>query len=211
MGDALQVLLESRNGLSVLGHAADGHEAVELAQRLRPDIVLMDSWLPRVSALEATRRITRSGCGSRILILVTRESGDPIEDVLRAGASGCLLRSSEPGEIFTAIDVLRRGQVYISPSAQQVLEGLLGAGPDPGPPRSRLTAREREVLELVADGLTSKEIALKLGLSTKTVESHRSTLMKKLGIHKVSGLVHFAIRKGGVAPVVLLGTLPWLP
>ena len=209
MGDALQVLLESRNGLSVLGHAADGHEAVELAQRLRPDIVLMDSWLQRLSALEATRRITRSGCGSRILILVTRESGDPIEDVLRAGASGCLLRSSEPGEIFTAVDVLRRGQVYISPSAQQVLESLLGPL-DPGPTRSRLTAREREVLELVAEGLTSKEIALKLGLSTKTVESHRSTLMKKLGIHKVSGLVHFAIRKGWVTPVVLLGALSWL-
>jgi len=212
VSDALRALLETRKGVSVLGQARDGHEAVELAARLRPDIVLMDSWLPRLSALDATRRIVRNGYGSRILILAIHGSGGAIEEVLRAGASGCLAKTSEAAEIFTAIDALQRGQVYLSPSiAQQMMEGFLGRVPDDGPPRSRLTAREREVLELVAEGLSSKEIAVKLGRSTKTVESHRSALMRKLGIHKVSGLVHFAIRKGWVAPVALLGALPWLP
>ena len=208
VGDALRALLESREGISVLGEAANGRDAVELAERLRPDIVLMDSALPRLSALEVTRRITRSACGSKILILATSEVGDLLEELLRAGASGCLLKSSEAAELFTAIDVLRRGQVYLSPSiAQQVLEGLVRGAPDGAQPRSRLTAREREVLELVAGGLTSKEIAVKLGLSTKTVESHRAALMRKLGIHKVSGLVHFAIRKGWVTPGFGLGAL----
>lgn len=208
LSDALRALLESRGELAVLGHACDGREAVELAERLRPDIVLMDSWLPRLSAVEATRRIARSSCGSKVLVLETREAGEPLEDVLRAGASGCLLKNSDPEELFTAIEVLRRGQVFLSPSiAQQVLEGLVRGAPDAAQPRARLTAREREVLELVAEGLSSKEIAVKLVLSTKTVESHRAALMRKLGIHKVSGLVHFAIRKGWVAPAVLLGAL----
>jgi DNA-binding NarL/FixJ family response regulator len=210
--DALRALLEAREGLCVLGEAGNGREALELAEQLKPDIVLMDSALPRLSALEVTRRVSRSECGSKILILATSESGDLLEELLRAGASGCLLKSSEAAELFTAIDVLRRGQVYLSPGiAQQVLEGLVRGAPDPAQQRSRLTAREREVLELVAEGLTSKEIAVKLSLSTKTIESHRAALMRKLGIHKVSGLVHFAIRKGWVAPVVLLGALLGAP
>jgi DNA-binding NarL/FixJ family response regulator len=199
--EALRALLETRGDLSVVGFASDGQEAAELALRLRPDIVLMDVAMPNLGAPEATRRIARPGGRSKVLILATRATEGSVEEVLRAGAAGCLLRESEPAELFAAVDAIRRGQVYLSPSVgQRVVDALLAASPPRGEAASPLTGREREVLQLLAEGHSSKEIATRLHISMRTVDTHRSAVMRKLGVSKASALGLFAVRHGLIIP-----------
>jgi DNA-binding NarL/FixJ family response regulator len=195
----LRQLLEAQPDLTVIGEAEDGYSAVDLAERLRPDIVLMDIWMPHLSGVDATRRIVRGESPTKVLVLSMHKARSYVEQALRAGASGYLLKDLGANEVVAAIRAVRSGQCYLSPAISRQLVDAV-SNPGPAEPSELLTDREREVLQNIAEGLSSKEIAGLLGVSLKTVEAHRANLMEKLGIHKVSGLVRFAIREGLVAP-----------
>lgn len=190
-------LLESREDYTVVGEASDGEEAVAVVMDMQPDVVLMDLNMPKLSGIEATRQLDRAGCRSKILVLSMQEGQGYVEEVLRAGASGFVVKNSASKDVYNAIDAVRSGASYLSPAiTQQVVDAIGRAKTTGSSAVSILTEREREVLKLITDGLSSKEIASDLGVSLKTIDSHRSNLMKKLDIHKVSGLVRFAIRSG---------------
>ena len=196
----LKRLLSKRGDFSIVAEASDGEEAVEMANRQRPDVVLMDISMPRLSGIDATRRIAADG-NSKVLALSMHDTQSYVEEALRAGASGYVHKNASAEDLFTAIDAVRGGESYLSPTVtQQVVDAIARPGDRPASAVSALTNREREVLKLIADGLSSKEIAGQLGVSLKTIESHRANLMDKLDIHKVSGLVRFEIRAGLVAP-----------
>ncbi len=194
-------LLEARDDFNVVGEASNGEEAVALVLKKRPDVVLMDINMPKLSGIDATRQLEKAGSRSKILVLSMHESRTYVEEVLRAGAAGYIVKNSASKDVHSAIDAVRSGASYLSPAiTQQVVDAIARPG-DSGPSGvSKLTGREREVLKLIAEGLSSKEIASDLGVSLKTIDSHRSNLMEKLDIHKVSGLVRFAIRAGLVEP-----------
>ena len=195
--EGLRMLLDNRNDIHVVGEANDGEEVLQVVGQEHPDVVVMDLTMPKLSGIDATRRITESGSRAKILVLSMHESPGYVEEVLRAGASGYLLKDSASEELVQAIDAIRRGDSYLSPAiTQQVVDALAHPADRPTSAVSVLSERERQVLTLIAEGLSSKEIAREFGVSLKTVESHRANLMDKLEIHKVSGLVRFAIRVG---------------
>ena len=195
--EGLVKLLESRDDFQVVGQASDGLEAVELVLETNPDLVLMDILMPKLSGIDATRRIQKEGCTAKILVLSMNENRASVEEVLRAGASGYIVKNATSKELLSAIDAVRSGDSYLSPTVtRQVVDAIANPGDSGTSGMAMLTGREREVLELIAEGLSSKEIAFQLGVSLKTVDSHRANLMDKLDIHKVSGLVRFAIRVG---------------
>jgi DNA-binding NarL/FixJ family response regulator len=195
--EGLRMLLDNRNDINVVGEASDGEEVLRVVGQELPDVVLMDISMPKLSGIDATRRITESGSRAKILVLSMHESPGYVEEVLRAGASGYLLKDSASEELVQAIDAVRAGDSYLSPAiTQQVVDALAHPADRPSSAVSVLSERERQVLTLIAEGLSSKEIAKDLGVSLKTIESHRANLMDKLEIHKVSGLVRFAIRVG---------------
>ena len=199
--EVIRKLLEKREDLRVVGEAADGQQAMLLAQQLKPDVVLMEITLPRLSGLEVTRRLVRSGCRSSVLILSVHDSRPHVEEALRAGASGYLVKTGSSDELMQAIDAVGAGRSYLSSAvAQHVVDAITCEGHASSPNLRRLTSREREVLQLIAEGLSNKEIATELGVSTRTIDSHRFNLMEKLSIRRVSGLVRFAIREGLLGP-----------
>ena len=199
--EGLVKLLECRPDFSVIGEASDGEEAVQMVLEKQPDVVIMDIWMPRLSGIDATRRIGKRGSQAKILVLSMHESRTYVEEVLRAGASGYIVKNSASSDLLPAIDAVRPGNSYLSPAiTQQVVDAIARPGDSSPSGVAMLTDREREVLQLIAEGLSSKEIANMLGVSLKTIDSHRSNLMEKLDIHKVSGLVRFAIRAGLVEP-----------
>jgi DNA-binding NarL/FixJ family response regulator len=196
----LKRLLSKRGDFNIVAEAADGEQAVEMAGRQRPDVVLMDISMPRLSGIDATRRIVADG-HTKVLALSMHDTQSYVEEALRAGATGYVHKNASAEDLFSAIDAVRAGESYLSPTVtQQVVDAIARPGDRPSSAISALTQREREVLKLIADGLSSKEIAGQLGVSLKTIESHRANLMDKLDIHKVSGLVRFAVRSGLVAP-----------
>ena len=195
--EGIRRLIETRSDFEVIGEVGNGEDAVRMITERRPDIALMDINMPKVSGIEATRRLERQGIGTRVLVLSMHEDRSYVEEVLRAGAAGYIVKNSSPEDLLSAIDAVREGRSYLSDSiTQQVVDAI--AHPDGDAPvgLTVLTDREREVLQLIAEGLSSKEIAGQLGVSLKTVDSHRSNLMEKLDIHKVAGLVKFAVRAG---------------
>ena len=195
--EGLVKLLEARPDFTVIGEASDGEEAVQMVLEKQPDVVIMDIWMPRLSGIDATRRIGKRGSQAKILVLSMHESRTYVEEVLRAGASGYIVKNSASSDLLQAIDAVRAGASYLSPAiTQQVVDAIARPGDSSPSGVAMLTDREREVLQLIAEGLSSKEIANMLGVSLKTIDSHRSNLMEKLDIHKVSGLVRFAIRVG---------------
>ena len=199
--EGLVKLLEGRADFSVIGEAADGEEAVKMVLEKKADIVIMDIWMPRLSGIDATRRIVKRGSPTKVLVLSMHESRTYVEEVLRAGASGYIVKNSASSDLLQAIDAVQGGASYLSPAiTQQVVDAIARPGDSSPSGVAMLTDREREVLQLIAEGLSSKEIAGMLGVSLKTIDSHRSNLMQKLDIHKVSGLVRFAIRAGLVEP-----------
>lgn len=199
--EGIRRILKSRDDFEVVGEASNGEEAVELAAEKNPDVILMDVTMPRLSGVDATRRICKQQKDTHVLILSMHDDRSCVEEVLRAGASGYIVKDAAPSELISAIDAVKSGESYLSPAiTHQVVNAIAQPGERPSSAASVLTEREREVLSLIAEGLSSKEIAQKLGVSLKTVESHRANLMEKLDIHKVSGLVRFAIRAGLVAP-----------
>ncbi len=191
-------LLQAQPDWQVCGEAADGREAVEKASELKPDIVILDVGMPSLNGLEATRQILKSNPAARILILTLHDSDSVVREVLSAGARGFLLKSDAARDLVAAVEALRRDKTYFtSKVAAMVLEGYLKGGTVPSPApigRNRLTPREREIVQLLAEGKSTKEVAVALGLSVKTAETHRSNIMRKLQIHSVSDLVLYAVR-----------------
>lgn len=198
--EGLRQLLNANDAFEVIAEADDGEEAVQIAEALQPDIAIMDIWMPRLSGIDAIRRISRTRA-TRSIALSMHDSRTYVEEALRAGASGYVVKSSATEDLFEAISAVRAGRSYLSPAvAQQVVEAITRPGDTSASAAAVLTGREREVLQLIAEGHSSKEIAGLLGVSLKTIESHRANLMEKLNIHKVSSLVRFAIRSGLVSP-----------
>ena len=193
----LRSLVSALPDVAVVGEASHGREAVEMAMRLKPDIVLMDINMPELNGLNAAERIARSLPRTRVIMLSMLGNEAYIEEALRLGASGYLLKDADAVELALAIRAVADGQTYLSPAVAKHAAVLAKRGLSPTP---RLTARQREVLQLIAEGRTTKEIAQKLDLSARTVENHRMQIMERLDIRDVAGLVRYAIREG-IVPV----------
>ena len=200
----LRSLLEAEESLEVVGEASNGREAVERATAARPDVVVLDIGMPELNGLEATRRIVKATPRTEVLILTVYETEEVIREVLRAGARGYVLKSDAGRLLLTAVEAVSAHKPFFTSRVSElVLAGFLsGDGIRPTeetPPGAPLTPREREVLQLLAEGKTNKEVAAVLGIGLKTVETHRMNLMAKLGLHSVVDLVRYAIRNGIVA------------
>jgi DNA-binding NarL/FixJ family response regulator len=195
----LRSLIEQDETLEVAAEASTVEEAVAGALRVHPQVAIVDSWLGGLSALEVTRRILQS-VATKVLIFCTHLRPVAIDKLVKAGAFGFLSRESSQEELFSALRALQRGERYVSSSAAASLLETFSRSGDGDLSVSRLTGREREVLQLIAEGLSSKEIAVRLCLAVRTVDSHRAHLMTKLEVNKVSGLVRIAIREGLIAP-----------
>jgi len=203
----LRALLEEQSGWEVVAEATDGREAVEKATKLKPDVVVIDIAMPSLNGLEAVRQIVRAVPQAKILVLTMYDSDPLIQQVLRAGARGYLLKSDAGRDLVSAIDALRRNKTFFTPKvSQMVLEGYLDksslnaeSSADSSDDSLRLTSRQREIVQLLAEGKSSKEVAAVLGLSVKTAETHRANIMKKLDCHSVTELVRFAIRNHIIA------------
>jgi DNA-binding NarL/FixJ family response regulator len=191
-------LLRGQPEWEVCGEAADGREAVEMAQRLKPDVIVLDIGMPNLNGLEATRQILKANPQAKILILTLHESEEVVRHILDAGARGFLSKADAARDVIAAVEALRRGKIYFTPKVgSMVLEGYLhrdAKAPAEPPAVSRLTPREREIVQLLAEGKSSKEVAVALGLSVKTAETHRSNIMRKLDLHSTSALVLYAVR-----------------
>ena len=199
--DGLRLFLSMQPDIEVVGEAADGAEALAKVEALRPDIVLMDVAMPRLSGIEATLRIRRHWPTCRVLVLTQHNRREYVQRLLQAGASGYVLKKAGGAEVATAIRTVRDGHVHLDAEvADLVIEDYvkrLGRPDEPGQSAyGLLTDREREVLALVAEGRSTREIAEVLSVSTKTVDAHRAALAHKLGLHSQADLVKYAIREG---------------
>ena len=193
----LRALLE-REGFRVVGEAADGREAVHLAGGSHPDVAILDLAMPNLNGLDAARELLR-GDPRMKAILLTMHTEDPyVLEALRAGISGYVLKTQAGDDLIQAIREVLRGSIYLSPGVSRAVVDAYRAKSDLPP--DPLSPREREVLQLVAEGKTTKEVASLLGVSVKTAESHRTRIMAKLDIHETAGLVRYAIRRGLVQP-----------
>jgi DNA-binding NarL/FixJ family response regulator len=197
----LRLLVEAFEGVEVVGEASNGREAIALAKSLRPDVVLMDLMMPELNGLDATARIVAADPAVRVVILSMSSSEEAVLPSLRAGASGYLLKNVKPVELELAIRAAAKGESFLCAAvSRHVVEKCFERTHAADARYDRLTGRQREVLQLVAEGRTSKEIAGRLGVSLRTAEAHRTQLMETLDIHDVAGLVRYAIRKGMVTP-----------
>lgn len=199
----LRVLLGTQPDIEVVGEAGDGEQTVIEAQRLRPDIVLMDLAMPKGGGLEATKRIAESGMNVRVLILTAQAEAQYLLPVLRVGGSGFLLKDAADEELVEAIRAVHRGEAYLPPSAATLLvrDYLHRVGEsEPSDAFEQLSPREREVLRITAEGYDAREIGKKLFLSPKTVETYRRRAMEKLGLQSRAELVRYALRHGLLQP-----------
>lgn len=197
----LRLLLDQEGDIRVVGEARDGRGAVRATRTLGPDVVVMDVGMPRLNGLEATRQIVDEFPGTRVLALSAHADEEYVQRALEVGAVGYVLKQAPLCELAHAIRHARRGEVYLSPSLNGSASGsdpAARSGTTPRAPPPRLTVREAEVLQLVAEGKANKESAAELGISVKTVEKHRQSLMNKLDIHDVAGLTRFAVARGVV-------------
>lgn len=197
--EGLKALLASSNELIVCGEAGNGKEAVKLVLDLKPDIVLMDLSMPKAHGLEAIREIRKSCPSTRILVLTVHNDEEYITATLQAGADGYVLKHDSYLELINSIRTVLRGKPYLSPSiSETIIEGYLHGkrSVEVKTGYEALTARERETLKLIAEGVKTREVADFMGISVKTAEKHRSNLMKKLNLHNVSAITAFAAKKG---------------
>ena len=197
----IRALLEKLPDVHVVAEASDGREAVHLVTTTQPDVVLMDIAMPGLNGLEATRRLVKEFPAIRVLILSMHKNEEYVWQALRAGAVGYLLKDADLAELALAITAVTRGETYLSPPiSKHVIREYVQrvGGEETG--LEQLTPRQREILQLIAEGHTTKMIAQRLGLSVKTVETHRVQMMERLDIHDIAGLVRYAIRMGVVLP-----------
>jgi two-component system, NarL family, response regulator NreC len=193
----LKSLLD-REGHQVVGEGSDGQEAVRQVGSLQPDIAIMDIAMPLLSGINAAREIHRSSPKTRTILLTQHDEDQYVSEALDAGVKGYVLKSQVASDLLEAIIKVSRGQVYLSPGVARAVVDAYQA--KSGAAKDRLTTRERQVLQLIAESKSTKEVASVLGISVKTAESHRSRLMQKLDIHDTAGLVRYAVRRGMVRP-----------
>ncbi|MBI2428636.1 MAG: response regulator transcription factor [Ignavibacteriales bacterium] len=198
----LRSLFKTTREFVVVGEASNGEEAVQLAERLRPDIAIVDISMPKMNGIEATRHIKQKNGAVKVLILTIHDNEEYVYELIRAGADGYVLKDAEKQEIFTAVRKVADSEPFFSPGVSKLIIEKIARdsknhhqATDSVP---RLTKREEEILRLIAHGMTSRKIAEKLCLSTSTVNTHRANLMQKLDIHDTASLVRFAIHKGFV-------------
>ena len=189
-----KMILGAQSDMEIVGEAGNGREAVELAEQLKPDVVVMDVAMPELNGIEATRRVSSSVPHARIIALSMHKDSVYVREVLRAGARGYLLKDSGAGDLVSAVRAVARGEGYLSPAVSNaVLDDYRRHVTNP---IDLLTTREREVLQMLAEGKTNKEIAAILNLSVYTVDAHRGRIMEKLNLHSINELVRFAVRNG---------------
>ncbi len=197
----LRALLQSLAGVQVVAEAKNGYEALQLAEQHQPDIVIMDIGMEGLNGLESAARLAKFTPAPRVIILSMHANEEYVRRALQAGATGYLLKGAEPAELELALQAVMRGETYLTPAvSKQVVQNYLQGSGVKTDPLQDLTPRQREVLQLIAEGHSTKEIAYKLNLSVKTVETHRGELMNRLNIHDLAGLVRYAIRTGLVTP-----------
>jgi DNA-binding NarL/FixJ family response regulator len=195
----LCALLQAHDGWEICGEASDGREAVAKAAQLKPDVVILDVGMPNLNGLAATRQLTQQDPHYKVIVLTITDSDQVIREALDAGARGFVLKSDAARYLVSAVEALQRNRMFFTPRVNDmVLAGFLDRGRTASsnePPRlPKLTAREREVIQLLAEGKSSKEVACVLNLSTKTAETHRSNIMRKLGFHSIRDLVVYAVK-----------------
>jgi DNA-binding NarL/FixJ family response regulator len=190
-------LVQSFGGVEVVGEAGDGRAALRLVELHRPHIILMDIMMPGLNGLEATARIAKEFPKTRVIILSMNAAEEYVLKAMRVGAAGYLLKDGNPAELEQAIRAVARGETFLSSKvSQHVVTGYVQQVAHPQSSTEKLTPRQREILQLIAEGNTTKEIAKKLDISVKTVETHRMQLMERLDIHDIAGLVRYALRVG---------------
>ena len=195
----MRALLERIEGVSVVAEAGNGREAVALASDLAPDVVVMDISMKELNGIEATGLVKAQAPGVRVIIVSMHTTEDYVVRAMRAGADGYLVKDAAPQELCMSLDALARGEIFVSSRVSAHLVAGLRAGGGEGTPkesRNGLTVRQKEILQMIAEGRSTKEIAFSLGVSIKTVETHRAAIMQRLGIRDVAGLVVHAIRAG---------------
>jgi len=198
----IRIIMQSSPNFEICGEVSDGRQAVQLAAQLKPDIVVIDIGMPHLNGLDATRQIVQHDRKVKVLVLTMHESEQIVREVLAAGARGYLLKSDAGRDLLSALEALAsRKTFFTSKIAEIVLQTYLKQRTPEDSPKDVLTSREREVVQLLAEGKSTKEVAVALGLSVKTAETHRSNLMRKLGIHSVSQLVLYAVRNNIVQVV----------
>jgi DNA-binding NarL/FixJ family response regulator len=195
----LSTLLQTHEGWEICGEAKDGREAVDKAKQLKPDVVILDVGMPNLNGLAATRQLMQGDPNLKVIVLTITDSDQVIREALDAGARGFVLKSDAARDLVSAVEALQRNRMFFTPRVNDmVLAGFLDKGhrPSTGEPPTlpTLTPREREVIQLLAEGKSSKEVASVLNLSTKTAETHRSNIMRKLDIHSIRDLVVYAVK-----------------
>jgi DNA-binding NarL/FixJ family response regulator len=197
----IRALLEALPDVEVVGEAGDGRTAMELIEKRRPDVAVLDITMPGLNGLEVAARAAKEVPGTKVLLLSMHAGEAYVAQALRAGVAGYLLKDAADDELALALKAVARGDVYLSPQiSRQVVERLARAADSEPDPLSGLTSRQREILQLVAEGNSSKQVAAELGISVKTVEAHRTQIMERIGVRDVTGLVRFAIRVGLISP-----------
>lgn len=195
--DGIKSHLCAQPEFEIVGEASNGLDAVQKSKALLPDVVLMDITMPQMNGLEATAMMRKQAPLAKILILTMHNSKEYIAQMIRAGARGYLLKDGSPAELVRAIKAVNAGEVFFAPSVSRVIvDQLVEGGGRVAEPVQSLTDREREVLSLIAEGLLNKQIADKLGIGVRTIETHRERIMRKLDIHTVAGLTKYAIAQG---------------
>jgi DNA-binding NarL/FixJ family response regulator len=195
--DGLKSFLQLE-GCKVVGEASNGQEAVSLAEKLRPDVAILDLSMPLLNGVDAAQAIRQVAPNTKIILLTQHQEDQYVLEALRAGAVGYVLKSHAAQDLLKAVREVLHGNVYLSPGISRAVVNAMLNGD--GIRKEVLTPRERQVLQLIAEGKSTKEVAVQMGVSTKTGESHRARLMEKLGIHKTADLVRYAVKHGLIQP-----------
>jgi DNA-binding NarL/FixJ family response regulator len=200
MRAGIRCLLNEFGGVVVIAEAGDGREAIELVEKHQPELVLMDIVMPRLGGIEATHAIVKKNPKVRVLMLSMHATEEYVLKSLRAGATGYIHKAASKSEFRLAIETVGNGEIFLSPVvSKHVIEAYLSLSSVQEGSLEPLTPRQREILQLIAEGQSSKQIAQSLNSSVKTIESHRASIMERLGIHNLPGLVRYAIRRGLVS------------
>jgi two-component system, NarL family, response regulator NreC len=198
--EGIKAMLRHEPSLEIVGEARDGRQAVDLVKELKPDVILMDVSMPDMNGFDATRRVREFDVGVKVLILSMHDEEELVARCLEAGAAGYIIKDAPASQLLYAIETVQKGERYLSPAVlKKVVQGYVKNTNRPQTSYDRLTPREREILKLLAEGLTVKEVATRLDLSVKTVEVHKHNLMKKIDVHDRGELIKYAIQRKLIA------------